>query len=410
VSARLPEPLPEEGPAPAAALVARLEALTAFLQGARSLWEHRPFVAQPAPWEADEPALASWLRGLTPAAVEAGEGDPEALTDAPPRFRALAAEARRHAALPSLPRPAPSPAPRRVSARKWTQIDAFAGAALPRLAGAAALTDWCAGKGHLGRTLALRSGLPFDALERDEALCRAGEALARRAGARARFHAVDVTGPLPGAALGPGRALVALHACGSLSRRALTEAVAGGAGAVAVAPCCFQRVPGGVYRPLSRLGQALDLGLTRRSLWLPCSEEVVARPRQRRLRVREMVFRAALDQLLRQASGSDIYRSFPPIPGPWISGPFAAFAEQMAARHGLSLPPFDPAAAERAGEAWVHTGRALALARVPFRRPIEVWLALDRALYLAEAGWEVRLGVFCDRAVTPRNVLILGRR
>jgi hypothetical protein len=41
-----------------------------------------------------------------------------------------------------------------------------------------------------------------------------------------------------------------------------------------------------------------------------------------------------------------------------------------------------------------------------FRRPLEVWLALDRVLYLAEQGAEVTWGTFCAKAITPRNIII----
>jgi hypothetical protein len=51
----------------------------------------------------------------------------------------------------------------------------------------------------------------------------------------------------------------------------------------------------------------------------------------------------------------------------------------------------------------------LDLARLVFRRPLEIWLALDRALFLARHGYRVRLAEFCERSVTPRNILISAR-
>ena len=46
------------------------------------------------------------------------------------------------------------------------------------------------------------------------------------------------------------------------------------------------------------------------------------------------------------------------------------------------------------------------MVRGVFRRGIELWVDLDRACYLAEAGWRVQLGTFCSRALTPRNLAI----
>jgi hypothetical protein len=45
-----------------------------------------------------------------------------------------------------------------------------------------------------------------------------------------------------------------------------------------------------------------------------------------------------------------------------------------------------------------------------FRRPLELWLVLDRALYLQERGYEVKLGTFCAPTLTPRNVLLVAEK
>ncbi|GAL12265.1 hypothetical protein JCM19233_3257 [Vibrio astriarenae] len=49
---------------------------------------------------------------------------------------------------------------------------------------------------------------------------------------------------------------------------------------------------------------------------------------------------------------------------------------------------------------------ALSLLPQIFRRPLERWLVLDRALYLTEKGYEVTVGTFCERQATPRNLII----
>jgi len=54
--------------------------------------------------------------------------------------------------------------------------------------------------------------------------------------------------------------------------------------------------------------------------------------------------------------------------------------------------------------------RNLELLRGLFRRPLELWLNLDRALFLVEQGYVVRLGSFCETAFTPRNLLLLAER
>ena len=50
------------------------------------------------------------------------------------------------------------------------------------------------------------------------------------------------------------------------------------------------------------------------------------------------------------------------------------------------------------------------LVRHLFRRPLEIWLLLDRALFLEEQGYRVEVGTFCPKPMTPRNLLIRAVR
>jgi hypothetical protein len=54
--------------------------------------------------------------------------------------------------------------------------------------------------------------------------------------------------------------------------------------------------------------------------------------------------------------------------------------------------------------------RRLELLRQAWRRPIEVWLCLDRAVWLERRGYAVEVGTFCDASLTPRNILLRARR
>ncbi|ALP41550.1 hypothetical protein WL1483_2131 [Aeromonas schubertii] len=68
-------------------------------------------------------------------------------------------------------------------------------------------------------------------------------------------------------------------------------------------------------------------------------------------------------------------------------------------------------------EHWLAVGRErsaqvlrMELVRHLFRRPLELWLVLDRALRLEEEGYRVEIGEFCERPLTPRNILIRAVR
>jgi hypothetical protein len=144
-------------------------------------------------------------------------------------------------------------------------------------------------------------------------------------------------------------------------------------------------------------------------LRLATAEEIAISGERRRKRARGMAYRLGLDLLLRQAGAPD----FTPVahtPPKLSAQGFRTFCETVAERDGLQLPTFQEAAAEAAG--WERYGhvRALSLVRSRFRRSLELWCWLDRALALQEAGWEVAIGTFTHRSVTPRNVLIEARR
>ncbi|MGL4907352.1 MAG: hypothetical protein ACRC38_11630, partial [Plesiomonas sp.] len=90
---------------------------------------------------------------------------------------------------------------------------------------------------------------------------------------------------------------------------------------------------------------------------------------------------------------------------------FIAFVHWAAEKKGIALPDeVDWAYWERVGQQRHLQVSRTELVRHLFRRPIEIWLALDRALYLQEQGYDVQLGEFCEHPITPRNIMIHGKR
>jgi hypothetical protein len=324
-----------------------------------------------------------------------------------PRLRALVRDGMTLAHLDPLPARSSSPSVARadgVPARKWIQLQSF----VPRLV-PATFVDWCAGKGHLGRTIASLWSRAGTALEIDPALVRAGTALAARERCSLDFRSVDVLDPALDTSIVCGRTLVALHACGDLGDRALQVATAASATGVAWAPCCFHRGREG-FAPWSTEGQVLG-PLTRDELRLPTTDETVTSPRTRWQRRTAMAFRLGLDELRGEATGQRAYTSLPSAPSAWLGDGFENFCKRMARQFAVPLPPSpDWDGAERVGRERSARARRLGLVRAAFRRPLEVWLALDRAVWLADHGLDVEVGTFCERAVTPRNVLVSASR
>ncbi len=398
------------------ALRTRFAALDRWLWAHRALWRPRPFSQLPVPWEGEHPQLVRWLSDLDEGAIDGFEGGRDA--ELPPVMRRWAEEAAAIAAVPSMPvdgalsRRLRGQASLRhaIKGRKWEQVASFS-AALGELE-AERVVDWCGGKGHLGRTLGALAGRPVTVVELDGRLEQPALALARRAGVDLRFVEADALMKGTGQHLERGALVVALHACGGLTN-ALIEGLDGRPAELALAPCCFhlQHRGGRGCVPLSSQARGAQLPLDHATLRLATVEEVVASPKLRAARRRERAWRLGLDLLVRQARGLDAYTPLGNLPAPVIALPFSDFCQAVAASQRLELPPaWSAPEAQKAGEERARQSRALSLVRGLFRRPIELWLVLDRALALAEQGYEVQLGTFCARRMTPRNLLIRGRR
>lgn len=381
--------------------------LDRLLAAHADLWRPQPFrEARPA-WCGHLPALARELLALDDGEVAALEQDGAALGRLLARHVPAVAELE---ALTQLPRRAPvSPLGAathvqwEIPGRKWAQIEAFAHA-LDEARGP--VLEWCGGKGHLGRLLALRHGMTVDTLERDAVLCADGARLAGRAGAAQEFIVADAFSA-PADALLPGRHVVALHACGDLHRSLVRRGIAAGVAALDIAPCCYYHLAEKRYRPWSPWAR---LELERDDLRLAVTETVTAAPRETRLRERERAWKLGFDRLRREVSGVDRYLSFKSTPRQWLNQGFRGFCEALAARQDLVLPPaVDWDRLEEEGRRRLGEVKRLSLLRHAFRRPLEVWLVQDLAAHLAEHGYRVEVGTFCPRQVTPRNILLSAR-
>lgn len=386
---------------------AALTCLDELLRRWEGLWRPAPFHQTRPDWCDRLPALAAQLLALD-------EEQTEALADAPAALLELlishVPELAGLGELTRLPRLegqagfADGRLAWGVPGRKLAQIQAFAAAVgEPRTP----VLEWCAGKGHLGRLLAGHWAVPVASLEIDVHLCADGAALARRAGVIQSFLSGDALDPAAAACL-TGRHAVALHACGDLHLALLRGAVERGAPALDLAPCCYYRTAAPEYRPFN---PEAGLRLNRDELHLPVTETVTAGARERRLRDRHMAWKLGFLGLRETLAGTAGKATFKPVPAAWLGLEFSDFIRHLARREGLALPGgLDLAEFEARGWQRRHEVARLGLVRLAFRRALEVWLALDRALYLERAGYTVTLGEFCDRALTPRNLLISARR
>ena len=385
--------------------------LDSLLEMHGALWRAQPF-KEPAPsWCDTWPALAAHVRALPDGVVEGLAGDNRGLAEFIGAFVPELAELPRLIDLPKLSSPGlPPRAPGHAHHLKWeipgrkaAQIQAFA-SQVGRAEGP--FLEWCGGKGHLGRLLGAAWQVPVTTLELDGMLCAEGESLARRAGVAQDFRVGDALAP-PALADVAGSHALALHACGDLHLRLVRHAAAAGFAALDVAPCCY-------HRTTAELAPALgggSLQLDRDGLRLAARDTVVASPRELGRSKREQAWKLGFVAWRREVMGEGAYQTFKPVPDAWLKGDFGAFCRLLCEREKLSMPPpGDLAGLEALGWRRAAEVSRLTLVRLAFRRPLEVWLALDRARCLEQQGYTVRLGEFCPRQVTPRNILISARR
>ena len=395
-----------------AQLQSRFAALDAFLLEHQALWRPRPFTHRHLPWESQHPELSRLLRQRSLEEAEAAHNHPEQL-NAPQPFAQLALQSKTLSEIEALPQVDLASVSARMSVdvpgRKWQQIEAFA-SSLSFQQHPTHWLDWCSGKGHLGRRLA-HGGQALTCLEYDAHLVESGRQLSDKLGVTANHLQQDVMADDAAGRLEAHHTPVALHACGDLHVRLMQLATDARCQQLAIAPCCYNRIAGGCYVPISKQGQASTLTLSIDDLGLPLSETVTAGARVRRQRDISMARRLGYDLLQRQLRGVDEYLPTPSLPSAWLDKPFADYCRDLAELKQLPSPGTqDWTALEAAGWARLAEVRNLELLRNLFRRPLEVWLILDRALYLSEHGYDVRIGTFCDSHITPRNLLILAER
>ena len=386
-------------------LTARFHALRDLLAEYGWLWRPAPFHEPRPAWCQHLPELAAEYLALDDASVEYLGSDNQALIERLARHVPALADLHTLIDLPP-GSVAQAQVPERLLAhipgRKQAQILAF-GAAMqtPRHP----LLEWCAGKGHLGRLIAHRHALPVTSLEIDAGLVADGIALARRAGTDQDFVRADALDA--GTALHlHGRHVVALHACGDLHLSLLRGVVDHGAPVIDLVPCCYYRIATPRHRPLN---DDAGLDLSREELHLAVTETVTAGTRQRRIRDTAQAWKLAFLEWRGQVC-TGRKQGFKPIPAAWMNDGFAAWLRRLCLREGLSVPVAGFETFEQIGWQRLAAARRLELVRLAFRRALEIWLVLDRALYLRRAGFAVKVGEFCQRSLTPRNLMIQACR
>jgi len=386
---------------------AQLKQLDRFLVETALLWQPHPFKTGRPAWCDIHPELTRALLGLDERSLAHYASDNEAL------IRFIAGFIPQMKAIPAL---IALPATRRkshtepasnlatgVPGRKWQQIRSLCRAMdEPQRA----ITEWCGGKGYLGRVLSTQWQKPVTTLEYNRQLLDAGIALADKSGVNQQFKLVDVLHDQTGEYLRDNHA-IALHACGDLHRELISQIIRHQSPGFTIVPCCYHLGRAKYYSPFNR---GLTLQLSTETLRMAVNETVTAHHNEIKKRNQDMAWKLGFLQLRETLTGSSDYHSFRPVPKAWLQEGFKQYCRKLCEREQLALPPeVDWHAWESCGYKRQFEVMRLQMLRHGFKRVLEMWLVMDMAVYLEERGYMVNVSIFCDRTLTPRNIMIEGR-
>jgi len=388
-----------------------------FLDETRDVLLERPD-SLPVAW-AEARGWSSYLLGLSESALETADtlgigkwflADP----DCPATLRDLA---RRVEVLCVLPRWAPAETPDDqpkvdcpfTGARKRQQIAAMLHilrAFYPRISH---VVDVGAGRGQLTAQAARALSVPALGLERNSERVAVARLLAGEA--TVDFVTTDIfaaeTSPLGQLERVPDRLLMALHGCGDLGDALVRSAVALSAHVLLLA-CCPQKIraherpsltAGGLTLPKEVLGLANVLS---RTAGIEGSLVRELATKEARLALRYLFEARGIEV----AAGEEMRG----VNRRKVHAGLSVLAHTACQARGL-LPPSESelqAVASRAHEQYL-ARRRLSLPRSMIGRVLEIFLALDRATFLLDAGYDVRVVEVFPVEVSPRNIAVLGR-
>ncbi|MCQ8879238.1 SAM-dependent methyltransferase [Pseudoalteromonas shioyasakiensis] len=291
-----------------------------------------------------------------------------------------------------------------IKGRKFEQLQDFVAALGEQTK---PVLEWCAGKGHLGRMLAFNQAPSVHSIELQQHLCDQGQHSAQQQGLAMRFSQADVLKDDVSNHFTQQQHAVALHACGALHQSFMQQACNAQTKQISLSPCCYHLFTDDVYIAMSERAKRSELKLRHRDLKLALQETVTAPSRVAKVRKTEVEWRLGFDAMRKAITGSTSYVSVPSVNKAVFSDSFKAFCAWAAEKKSLELPQdIDYEYFLQKGKIRKKVTERIELVRHVFRRAIEVWLVLDRALYLQQQGYQVTVKTFCEKQLTPRNILI----
>ncbi len=402
---------------------ARLEALVDFLLPYQDIWRNEIMLSYPTPLKGYPP---EWIEALRPllqpekmTALLKGEG----WRDQGPE---LAAWFNRLTELVDFPK---HQSTRKIEAKpqswvhiipkKQHELEAIAPVIVDTLKdqGLTRIVDIGGGQGHLAQTLAHHFDLPVLSLDMDSELQRIGEHWQvikwSESSQQVKFkcHKIERQDRTFASLLDATTLTTGLHTCGPLAVAHLEASVLANS-SVWNMPCCYQKLAVSDTN-LSTLARTKGVEWNQFALTLASGaylkanlEDVEFRTLIKRKRyVLHFLLHDHLDTpgLVRLGNSTrELYEA-----------DFATYAREQLRRLNLSIDWSDEQlnryAAKNEHEVLIQDMLAAGIIREMFSRPLEALILTDRALWLEEQGYEVKIEQVFDAEISPRNLVVWAR-
>ncbi len=387
--------------------------LDRLLSQTAHFWQFSAFHCQDYPWRKTHIELSQWLDQLPLIEVQRLKTEPDELTNILsayiPQLQALDL-AKKLQTFHLEPKFTPKGLDSGINGRKWQQITKLSALSFDYYPPENEWLEWCGGKGYLGRVLAATTSKPVTTLEWQQSLCHSGQAYADSHDLPMTFVQGDALSAQSSQLIKPKQHAIALHACGDLHVNLLKQGIVNHIDALTISPCCFHLTKLESYSGLSALAKQSKLILSKEDLRLPLQETVVAGQRTLHHREQEMCFRLGFNALQQHINKTEAYLAIPSIKKSLLSHGFVAFCHWAAEKKQMVLTE------DIDYSLWLERGKAAFIVMEKcdliqhlFKRALEIWLCLDRTILLEESGYEVRIGQFCLKEETPRNIVIQAR-
>lgn len=286
------------------------------------------------------------------------------------------------------------------------------------------VVDIGGGVGHLSRVLSLYHSIPSVSLDRDHYFQSIGEERLKKfrhpkEAAEIRFVNVTFgTGEEDGIireVFKPESFSLGLHTCGGLANHLIKNTVTNKTAGLLSFGCCYHRLDTSTEFPLSQFYREEDLprpnlyalSLATRSHAQRDFEVYLTKERVKQ-------YRYALHLFLMNFFNNKYFTDVGECPIKTYWGPFADYIRaklsELNLEHSFTDEDFSSFYNDKNLQRELRVMWLCNLIRWQLGRPLEVYLLLDRVLYLEENGYDVQIETYFEESLSPRNIGILATR